>query len=143
MFVFNPGVKPAPPLAAPSKIPHSPFIQRVFGSDSTGGISCAVAAENAIPFIPTQITSPPVVFFLSLPPPVPPSPSQIRYLHTVDLTCCDGSSQPGRGPGACLTHPNLSPTPWLVPDSGSLLEGTQRSLGLTMAPFTVNLASGP
>lgn len=36
-----------------------------------------------------------------------------------------------------------APPPWLVPDSGSLLEGTQRSLGLTMAPFTVNLASGP
>lgn len=78
------------------------------------------STKNAIPFIPTQITSPlPLVFFF---------PVCIHHIFNsqpgllpaqCDLTWCDGSSQPGRGPGVVLTHP----TPWLVPNSGSLSEG--------------------
>ncbi len=122
---LNQGVKWAPPHRAPNfshmqlkNKPHSPY-QRVFASDLTGEISCTVALK--MPSLSSRLTSPllPLVLFF---------PFCIHHVFNsqpgllpaqCDLTWCDGSSQPGRGPGGCLTHP----TPRLVPDSGSLLEG--------------------
>lgn len=101
--------------------PHSPR-QWVFGCDLTGEISCAVALQ--MPPLSSQLKSLSSSLCFS-------SPLFFFCIHRVynsqpgllparrDLTWCDGSSQPGRGPGGCLTHP----TPRLVPDSGSLLEG--------------------
>lgn len=56
-----------------------------------------------------------------------------------DLTCCDWSSQPEREPGGLLdsSHPLVSSRQWLT------VRGTQRSLGHTMAPFTVTWHQSP
>lgn len=106
---LTPGVKWAP---------HSPY-QCVFGPGLTRAISYSVALKMPCPSSLLKSPLLPLCF------------TSLFCIHHVfnsqpgllpaqcDLTWCDGSSQPGRGPGVVLTHP----TPWLVPDSGSLLEG--------------------
>ncbi len=122
-LLSNPRVKLTTPHRAPSKTlhlktSHTPY-QRVFGSDLAGEVSCAVALK--MPSLSSRLKSP-------LLPSCSSSPFCLHHVFNsqtgllpehCDLTWCDGSSQPGRGPGGCLTHP----TPRLVPDSGSLLEG--------------------